>query len=450
MASSKKRPASELPAQLDNFLLRAAVGRKRVLLGLSGGLDSCVLLHLLAALRARHGFDLSAVHVNHGISPHADEWQRFCASCCTAVDVPYSAVRVNVPRNSGLGIEAAAREARYRALLDRDTDFVALAHHRDDQAETLLLQLLRGAGIKGLAAMPAVGDAPDAVGGNSGVKMLRPLLDVPRTVLAEYAEAHGLRWIEDESNLDLAYDRNFLRHRVMPVLEERFPASRTTLSRSSAHFAEAADLLDEIGAEDAARLVHERRLDVAGMRALSLPRAKNLLRFWLSGHLSMAPNARRLEEVYRQLCEARQDAQLAIRLEGGQVRRYRGEAMFEADLATPISGLDWHGEPELRLPAGLLRFEKAEGSGLANDGRPLQIRYRHGGERFRPDGRRPTRSLRHLFQEAGIPPWARQTLPLVYRDDTLVAVPGIGVAWDSQAGPGEPGWLISWWPDVAG
>lgn len=469
MASSKKLRHGELPERLDTFLTQAVAPGQTLVLGLSGGLDSCVLLHLLAAARAAHVFELHALHVNHGISPHADGWERFCADLCASCRVPFSSAQVTVPRDSGLGTEAAAREARYRVLLAHPADAIVLAHHRDDQAETLLLQLLRGAGVKGMAGMgsyqrsaisgqrqpatpsPSLTPCPLPEGegdlegwGEGGKVILRPLLDVPRTALEAYAQFHDLRWIEDESNLDLAYDRNFLRHHIFPELEKRFPASRTTLARSAAHFAEAAELLDEVAAGDAARLLRQGRLDVAGLRALSAPRAKNLLRFWLAGHLSSAPNTRRLQEIYRQLLDARHDAQLSIALEGGQVRRYRGEAFFEAAATVPQQPLEWHGEAELRLPGGRLQFRRATGAGLARVGEVLQIRYRGGGERFRPDSRRPTRSLRHLFQEAGVPPWERRTLPLIYAGDELVAVPGIGVACDFQAGAGEEGLLIEW------
>lgn len=440
MASSKKPRRGELPERLDAFLQQAIAPGQVIVLGFSGGLDSCVLLHLLTAARAIHPFTLHAVHVNHGLSPNADAWERFCAERCSALQVPFSAVRVTIPRDSGLGIEAAAREARYRVFLTQPADAVMLAHHRDDQAETLLLQLLRGAGVKGLAAMPETN--------LEGLKaILRPLLDVPRSALETYATAHGLRWIDDESNLDLAYDRNFLRHHIFPELEKRFPASRTTLARSAAHFAEAASLLDEVAAEDAARMLRQDRLEIAGLRGLSVARAKNLLRYWLAGHLPSPPSTRRLEEVHRQLLDARPDAQLCVPMEGGQVRRYRGEAFFEKSPVPMLTmPLLWSGEQEIRLPGGRLVFQRDTGKGLALDrakGR-LRILFRTGGERFQPDSRRPRRSLRHLLQEAGVPPWERTSLPLLYIGDELVAVPGIGVACGFQAGKGEEGLVIAW------
>lgn len=442
MASSKKPPPGELHARLERQLAACVRPGHILLLGLSGGLDSCVLLHLLARLSATRDFELRALHVNHGISPNAGNWEIFCAELCAARQVAYRAVRVNVPRDSGLGLEAAAREARYQALLAQPVDAVVLAHHQDDQAETLLLQLLRGAGVQGLAAMPAY----RAQAGTQPA-LLRPLLDIPRTMLEHYAREHGLRWIEDESNLDLAYDRNFLRHQVFPHLAQRFPACRTTLARSAAHFAEAAELLQEVAAADAASCVHGARLELDGLRALSPARASNLLRYWLDG-LGVDISSRRLREVMRQLLQARHDAQPCIAVSNGTLQRYR-DAVHFVPVGHRVGGAEvvWQGEQELLLPAGVLHFTQARGQGLAlahlKTGR-LSIRGRLGGEKFRPDSRRPNRSLRHLLQEAGMPPWQRQTLPLLYLDDRLALVPGIGIACELQAGQEEAGLLVDW------
>ena len=452
MASSKKRRPAELPAKLADFLSRHVNPGQRLIVGLSGGLDSSVLLHLLAAARQKHAFTLQALHVNHGLSPNAALWQSFCETFSGELQVPFSAVAVDVPRDSGLGIEAAARDLRYRALLSAGGDAVVLAHHRDDQAETLLLQLLRGAGLKGLAAMGAISEPLAATDGRT-VRLLRPLLDVPRAQLLDYAREHGLSWIEDESNLDLAFDRNFLRHAVFPALEQRFPASRTTLARSASHLAEAADLLDEVAAQDAACWIHEGRLKVAGLRAMSGPRAKNLLRYWLASHLPEAPSARRLQEIYRQLLQAGAEAQVRIELAGATLHRYRGEAWLERPKPLPATAtLDWQGESAWMVPGGSFGFAQVTGSGLAlrhlQPGR-LTLPPRYGGERFKPYCQRPTRSLRHWFQEFGIPAWQRDSLPLLYLGETLAWVAGLGVACELQARGDETGLEIVWHPEAA-
>ncbi len=277
--------------------------------------------------------------------------------------------------------------------------------------------------------------------------LLRPLLGVPRTHLEHYARAHGLRWIEDESNLDLAYDRNFLRHRVLPQLAQRFPACRAALARSAAHFAEAAALLEEVAADDAGKWVRDGSLLVAGLRVPSEARAANLLRHWLRGQGGGIPS-RRLREVMRQLVQARQDARPRIAVAGGSLQRYRDAVYFVPAVAgAAMEERPWRGEEVLALPGGRLHFLRRQGEGLSlsrvEAGR-LVIRRRAGGERFRPDSRRPTRSLRHLLQEAGMPPWRRELLPLLYLDGRLALVPGIGIACDLRAAPGEAGLQVGW------
>ena len=231
MASSKKLPANKtLQYQLKTFLadifLSQSLVNPKLVVGFSGGLDSCVLLHLLAECRQTLSFQLQAYHVHHGLSPNADAWADFCQDVCSKLNIPFTLSKVEINRNSGTGLEAAAREARYRALQSSGADFICLAHHQDDQAETLLLQLARGAGVKGLAGMAGLNK-----------KLLRPLLDVSRVDLERYAKQHQLAWIEDESNIDTKFDRNFMRHEVLPKLEKKYPAIRQTISRAAQHMA---------------------------------------------------------------------------------------------------------------------------------------------------------------------------------------------------------------------
>jgi len=487
MASSKKHQCADLADHFASFIQRHIPPGSRLLLGLSGGLDSCVLLDLLAQAGARSDFFIAALHVNHGISPNAGRWSDFCAALCASANVPFKAVKVDVARDSGLGLEAAAREARYAALLAEPADFVMLAHHRDDQAETLLLQLLRGAGLKGLAAMGGISCPPRGLpagrpprGFPSGHQrsavpqgdllrgvpqgdflwgisdqpkpIMRPLLDVPRATLLEYAEAHGLKWIEDESNLDLAYDRNFLRHRIFPELEQRFPASRATLARSAAHLAEAAGLLEELAVADAGASMRHDSLDLAVLQRLSPARARNLLRCWLSQAGVAAPPSVRLEEMLRQLLCARADAQVRFRMGAHELRRYRDCAWLVGRRCAVLvdMSLAWCGEESLRLEGlGTLEFHAATGSGINLEklaGSKVAIRLRRGGERFKPDCARPTRNLKSLLQESGVPPWQRERLPLVYCGEVLIAVPDVGIACDWQARTGETGVRLDWNP----
>ncbi len=442
MGSSKKRPSVDLVFHVENVLTRRVGPGQRVALALSGGVDSVALLHILLQLRPHLGFDLSAVYVNHGLSPNAGHWGEFCADLCRDRQVSFEAVPVRVPRRVGESLEAAARAARYQALLSQPVDFVVLAHHLDDQAETLLLQLLRGAGLKGLSGMPEVRALRPA--------FLRPLLEIPRSAIVDYAQSHGLRWVDDESNQNSAFDRNYLRRQVLPMLEKRFPAYRETLSRTSRHLAEAAQLLDELAQLDAGRAIREERLSVGVLRGFGEARAKNLLRHYLAGQGVPTPPAGRLESMLQQLLSARDDAQVHVRFGGFDIRRYRGEVYVESALGVPMDFvLTWNSQDFLDWPGGggrlLFRPTVGEGISLARlQDAAVTIRHRRGGERLRPDCRRPTRTLKHLLQEAGIPPWRRLRLPLLFCGDDLAFVPGIGVACAYQAQPDEAGLAVQW------
>jgi tRNA(Ile)-lysidine synthase len=436
---------SQLPEKLAarlNDLIRPG---QRLLLAYSGGLDSTVLLHLLSALGSGLGFELQAMHVHHGLSPNADDWARFCERTCERHGIPIRVVRVSVVTDCGSGIEAAARHARYQALFEADADLIVLAHHQDDQAETLLLQLLRGAGVRGLSAMPML---------DRERRLLRPLLDVSRTELGRYAERHGLEWIEDESNQDRRYDRNFLRHALMPLLEERFQGVGKVLARTAGIMAESAGLLDELAEIDLAGsgLTSQdvgRSLPLACLRRLSAPRARNLFRWWLASQKREMPGSAHLADMMRQLLHAREDAAVSIRVDGtARIRRYRDAVHIDDSGDCRPFSLHWSGQRELELPDGsCLVFETCVGKGIARrhlQAGSIRIVNRQGGERFRPDTRRPTRTLKHLLQEAGMPPWERSRLPLVYLDDVLAAVPGIGVAAGLQAGADEEGLSVTW------
>jgi tRNA(Ile)-lysidine synthase len=365
---------------------------KRVAVGLSGGMDSVVLLHLLHALAPKFGCKLSAIHVNHGLSPNAGDWQRFCSAFCLDLGVPFTAISVKVKRKKS-GLEAAAREARRAAFMKAAADAIALGHHLDDQAETVLFNLLRGTGLAGASGMP--------VQGLLGRKLLlRPLLEVPRSAIRAYAAEHRLGWIEDESNADESLTRNFIRRRVAPLLEEKFPRWRENLARAARHFA---------GAE----------FD-----------AQAMLRAYLKGRGLRAPSEAKLLEMLKQLSSG--SAKVAH--DGKLLRVYRNKIFLKKNekQAVEFKPQSWNGESRLSLPAlgGELRFKRVRGRGIASErikGRALQVRLRSGGERLRPDAGRPSRTLKNLFQEAGVPPWERERMPLLYCGEDLVWVPGLGV-----------------------
>ncbi|MBI5937855.1 MAG: tRNA lysidine(34) synthetase TilS [Betaproteobacteria bacterium] len=431
------------------FLQSHPVDGRRICVGLSGGLDSVVLLHLLKELRDALGFSLSAVHVHHGLSPNAEIWADFCARRCAEWGVPLALARVRIAPGDPRGIEAAARAARYQAYARQDCDAIALAHHRDDQAETLVLQLLRGAGSKGLAAMPAERGLADGA-----IRLLRPLLESDRAELRAYAEAHGLSHIEDESNRQTRHARNYLRHEVLPVIERHFPAYRDTLSRAARHFADCDQVMQDMAALDAAEAMVDGCLRVPALAALSPPRARNLLRHFLALHAWPIPPVRWLEEALSQLLRARPDAAVRLALAGRELARYRDRVyVLEPLPALAEAEWAWHGEPVLALNGlGSLAFTEVRGEGLSAAclaDAAVAVRAYPGAGRLRPDCRRPRRSVKNLLQESAVPPWRRQRLPALYRGRQLLWLAGIGVDCDCQAGADEPGWLIFWHPPGA-
>ena len=377
--------------------------RAEIAVGLSGGVDSVVLLH---QLRENSKARLRAIHVHHGLSPNADAWTQFCRKLCKQLKISLTVRRVSV-RRAGKGLEAAARAARYEVFKKEKADVIALAHNLDDQAETVLMNLLRGAGARGASGMP--------VRARFGDKTLwRPLLGTPRSAIEAYARRHRLDWIEDESNADEALTRNFIRRRIGPLLEQKFPHWKESLARAARHFSK-----KEAGAEE-------------------------LLRHYLRSKGLQAPSEAKLIEMLKQLASGSPRAKLVH--DGATLRTYRGKVFLDAELSSEFSPQQWNGQPRLRLPelGGELRFRKARGKGIALEHKSLSVRLRSGGERLQPDPKRPRRTLKNLFQEAGIPPWARERLPLLFSGEDLVWVPGLGIDARFQASPGSQGLVPEW------
>ena len=457
MASSRKSRLINLPELVAAQIAPLLPAHSTILVGLSGGVDSVVLLHLLDKLAARFSWQISALHVHHGISPNADAWSEFCAELCAGLNISLHIERVDITPLREHGIEAAARKLRHAAFAGQPCDFVALAHHADDQAETLLLQLLRGAGVRGASAMPALSlkeplairlsrqEAPakspvmpkrtqfaDRTG---SLSLVRPLLHCSRREILEYASAHQLHWIEDESNADDNYPRNYLRHRVLPLLGERFPAYRDTLMRSARHFAEATMLLDELARQDGAGKIVGETIATDILRSLDPARAKNLLRFFLHGIGAPMPQLVQLDDMLQQLCNARQDAAVCVNYSGWQVRRYQGRVYalpaledFDSNLVLP-----WHGEAELEWPAlhTRLLFRHGHSPGISSaklQRAAVTLRLRQGGETLRFHPNAATRTLKNLLQEQHITPWNRDRMPLLYCGEKLVCVPGVAIA----------------------
>jgi tRNA(Ile)-lysidine synthase len=413
----------------------------------SGGLDSTVLLHAMAGLREGLGARLHAVHVDHGLSPAAAEWGEHCRAQCERLSIELAVLRVDARPVDGEGVEAAARRARYRALTGvvGPGDCLLTAHHQDDQAETLLLQLLRGGGPRGLAAMPLASRF-------SAGWHVRPLLDCARAELRRYALDSGLAWVEDASNADTGLRRNFVRHDVLPRLARHWPAAARTLARSAARCAEAAALLREVAEQDLSALAGPSpdELPVAGLLALSPVRRANLLRHWIERLGLPLPRSADLARIEREAMAARPDGTPSVAWPGAEVRRFRGVLHAMKPLPPLPSGrvIAWDLGRPARLPAGgVLEALPGEGAGLSRTrafGRDATIRFRQGGERCRPAGRGHRHALKKLLQEAAVPPWLRDRIPLLYLDDELVAVPGVCVCEGYQAEEGEPALRLEW------
>jgi tRNA(Ile)-lysidine synthase len=414
-----------------------------ICVGFSGGLDSTVLLHVLAEDLPPGRHRVSALHVNHGISPNADAWQKSCERFCANHGVPLAVERVRLPHATPEGLEAAARTARYAVYASRSEPYLALAHHRDDQAETVMLQLLRGTGLRGIAAMPELRKLP-----GTQVQVFRPLLNAARGDIHAYAVARGLRWIEDESNASKRHDRNYLRHDVLPLLDARFGAWREALVRFARHAGAAGELLDALATIDGAPAVPGETLALA--EGLDDARRANALRAFLARNAVAMPSEARLAEMVRQLFRSRGDARVRIEHAGVVLTRHRGEVFIERDLAPLDSwSVPWRGEPAVELGSGRgsVVFASARGEGLrasrVGEG-AWRFGPREGGETLRPDSLRPTRTLKNLLQEKAVPDWQRERLPLLFHGERLVWAPGIGVDADYACGPGEEGLAPLW------
>ena len=395
----------------------------------SGGADSTALLAALAQLPSRRA-QLRAIHIDHGLHADSADWSRHAARLARTLGVPFVARATHVPRARGESLEAAARTLRYRLLGESLAagEVLLTAHTQDDQLETVLLQLLRGAGVAGIAAMPEI--APFARG-----YLARPLLSRSGAELREWLRGERLAWIEDPSNADLALDRNYLRARVLPLIRARWPGAATTVARAARYAAEAQRLLDDLARADVGRASHGARLAVPALRALSPERRRNALRWWIASAGLQVPPARRLEEIAGPMLAARRDAQPLIEWPGARVERAAGLLELSAagasgrEAARAAGGeiaWAWRAAPvcALGVDCGALAIRSARHGPLDTAALPdtLSVRWRRGGERLRPARGGPRRTLKSLLQEAHVPPAERVRLPLVFAGARLIAV----------------------------
>lgn len=429
----------QLPARLAEQL----GAERQLLLAFSGGLDSSVLLHLLVQWHQQHpGSVLRAVHVHHGLSCFANEWVAHCQQQCERWQVPLVVHRVQLDGLDG-GIEAAARTARYAAFsatLAADETLLT-AQHLDDQCETFLLALKRGSGPAGLSAM-----ASEARLGNH--VLLRPLLGVSRQQLEEYAGLHQLRWIEDDSNQDCRFDRNFLRLKVLPLLNDRWPHFAAATARSASLCAEQEQLLDELLAEQLARLLDEENaLAIEGLQDCSPARRDALLRRWIALFGGTMPAREQLHRIWHEVALCREDAEPQLQLGYYQIRRFR-QRLYLLPLMADLHELQllWPQPTRLELPDGLGALVKGEGNNLVRApraGEQVSVRFSAAG-RVRIVNRAGSRQIKKLWQELRIPPWQRERIPLIYYDEQLIAAVDIFVTAEGQVLADEQPWRLCW------
>lgn len=434
------------PQSLLQVLLRYP-GIKDYWLGFSGGLDSTVLLHAMTQIASDlQPSQINAVYIDHGLQAQSQQWAEHCRVFCQQYHIAFHSRSAALALAKGSSLEEAARDARYTLLADylNKGDALLTAQHKDDQAETFLLQALRGAGPKGLASMPEM--KTFAKGWH-----LRPLLHYSREQLESYARRHGLDWVDDPSNEQMRFQRNYLRHKVMPLLKASWPGVSDALGRSAAHCAEAAHLLEELAATDLdVAACADNTLSRSAMNRFSRPRRANLIRYWLRKTQLPLPDHRHLQQVITQLQSSAPDRNPEISWPGAEIRCYRDKvyAMEPLKAVDENTVYPWRLPQRLALADGELDAYRVAGSGICLPGdAAVEVRYRRGGERCRPAGQPHSRELKTLFQEWAVPPWLRNRVPLIYVNNQLAAVAGYCACQPFAASGAEPGWHIDWVSD---
>ena len=416
-------------------------------IGLSGGVDSMVLLHILCLLRVNIKLTINAIHINHALSKNSLDWVKFCEEQCEKLKINFISEEIDITKDLKMGVEGAARKKRYEVFKAHQKGILVLAHHQDDQAETLLLQLFRGSGLKGLASMQLY---------DSENFFWRPFLKIKKEIIEDFAKTFSVQFIVDESNEDLNFDRNFLRKKVLPLIKTRYPNISQTISRSASNIAEGLNLNETIAKEDAQKFISDNQsvLSLSVLQEIPKERVVNLIRWWLGHNQQPMPNKKTMDELFRQIISVKKDSMINVSVSPlMSVREYQDQIFLvvKGEKKNPYEMI-WRGEDEINLPDNSrLLFKKKKGkeaSLLKLDVGALRIQNRVGGERFKPKERQPTRTLKYLLQSSRIPPWERDSIPLFFSEDQLVAVPNFGIHYDFQTQEGEVGWHIIWEKNV--
>ncbi|NOQ63185.1 MAG: tRNA lysidine(34) synthetase TilS [Methyloprofundus sp.] len=405
------------------------------MIGYSGGVDSHVLLHLLADLNEFKG-KITAVYIHHGLQDCADDWAEHCAQVAADLSVNFKVIHVNALAAKGQSPEEAARDARYQAFKEilTDQDVLLFAQHRNDQLETVLLQLFRGTGLKGLSGMPA------AIAFAKG-QLVRPLLEVNQQAILDYAQQHHLQWIEDPSNQSMQFDRNYLRHQVIPLIEQRWPSVDATVARVAKHSAEAQSLIAKTAQAQMLALyqAETQSLAIPALLQHEFLNQQWIIREWLAYLAKRMPTQKIMQAILNEVLLAQADANPVVQHDGDRIQRYR-DALYlvpqqvKFDLQQVIIWQDKNSPLSLPNNQQLIAVEAQQGIAkhFWQQGR-VEVRYRQGGEKIALFNRTGRHSLKKLYQEAGIAPWLRDAMPLLYIDDQLAAIAGYWVSADFYA-----------------
>lgn len=412
----------------------------------SGGLDSCVLLHLFYMNKKNINQSIEAIYVNHGLQQEAEDWGEFCKKQCDEYGIAFSQVKISKPHDKGTSIEEWARQERYALINEgmNEKEVLFTAHHQDDQVETFFLQALRGAGTRGLSSMPMVKQYDNKY-------HARLLLSYSRESLLNYAKENKLAWCEDKSNADTRYDRNYFRHKLTPLIEGRWPAYRETISRLINHQNETRQMLDEIASSDLelASLESPYCLNLNVIKKISIARQKNLIFKWLKEVDFKTPASKNMNKIISDVIDSTAEKSPCVNWQDVEVRRYKdvlytAKAMAKHDVLTEYQ---WKPEKALSLLGEELIANSAQGLGISKtktQGANFIVRYRSGGETIRPENTSQTKTVKQLFQEKSVLPWMRDRIPLVFIDGELAVIPGICIDERYSATVDEPSWDIHW------
>jgi len=425
--------------------LELTPGCKSLIIAYSGGVDSHVLLHVCSQLaESRPLLNIESVYIDHGLHRDSDQWRLHCESISKQLSICFKSIKVDARDVHRDGPEQAARKARYGAfekIVNQDT-VLFTAQHQDDQSETLMLQLLRGCGVDGLAAMPKINAF-------SKGHLVRPFLELDKESIRAYADYYKLSWIEDPSNIELDYNRNYLRHNVIPIIKERWPAFAKTTARTAGHCAEASEVLDKHFAQYID--THEPRiLDIGSLVSKDEASQRAIYRYWLKCNDVTMPSSKVLHEFINSVVQATDDKVPILRLNRAEVRRHQ-QCLYLLNTLQAIPDkeiINWKGDKcDLPHSLGDLLLTSTGSEGISKDiwaASVITVKFRQGGEKLKIDGREGTKRVKKLLNEHAIPVWVRQRIPLIYINDQLAAVAGYWIDASFIAKPNQQAYQIEW------